>query len=1112
MKITRIILCAGFLLFYAVGQMAFADDTWTLVPNTDTNHNISYKVRASAGTLKYTGTANSVKQYTYSGTLTVSWYDCWGSYNNYYYDPLQSAGSGDFIQKTPGSTSSVHEAGHTKIIANRSFNFTYGGEKYLFIPTIQGSSKTITTDFNFQIVGMFYFDADSKTVYFTDRIMLISENYACSSSEIMGGGKGHYISVPNHKIDYSTGLGTAVCTESSPVNYYNGGSKPVVYTFIKEPDICDASKTYLTLQYSTENAAVESVYKDSITATGGVGILPAYDGNSVKISYWRIAATAAGSLPNAVITTAYYVDSDTTSSGSGLLTAGTHTLHVVFQNQWKQSEEIAVTYIYDNTAPEYTAPVSDTYDEMNLSVEDAGEDQTGLDMTDCWYSFSYSETKSVPALSSFTEKTILQQPSQTLKLPSSVVSEGKNGYYYVLLHITDNAGNYNESVAGYLVNDTSVPVINTVSASLVLEGEVLYYTADFVCDDAYSSVHSLQLLSGSLCLTTWDTQSEYWSRNGNKYTVHMPVQKSLLGSTVTYSIKAADTRGNEETYSLGEQDLPPDIDYKVIFDKTSSTSTDGMNVLIVFNQTETTYLKVLQKFIIQRTNASVSLPDLSLSADGIPAELQAVGDSVSSSGWRKYTDGGTEKVCYVDHIPLAGGAGHKKWDYKLTAYFLNPGYESVIWPYQESTDAAVQLPNNEGWLTSYTINGISCPFMIYDLNGNAYGSSSFKVDKSGKVNISFQGHDYDRDDWTVTVARGVTTSYSNGNTSCRMEALCWDQGNNDLEYKYADGYALISQTVTLPLGINNDLLLRWTEGGDSGAVVSSTQVIVRLDYEAASGVMLTVSDTSGNGIGSSSSCIVCSPGQPLVLELTAADASTNLSAAAWDLGNGTSAEGASVNVTYTQSDTQDLCYCEYPVQVTIPGVTDVISLTVKVLDTQQGGLWTSEHWKGSHEVYNTIQIPSGMHITMNGCSVSLEGGIAAGYDQGFEVHGSLAVKDGTSIAAADKTVKWGTIQVSDGGVLTAGGTSTPVVIKNARRGITADSGSIVTLTGVELSGNETGLQIFGGSHVSLNSCSIINNEIYGVKEERNAEPEIDSETEIKNNARNYYSWDKALRK
>jgi len=132
MKIKRIILCAGFLLFYAVGQKTFADDTWTLVPNTDTNHNISYKARASASTLEYTGTENGVKQYTYSGTLTVSWYDCWGLFNNYYYEPLQSSGGGDFIQTTPSLTSRVHEAGHTQVIANRSFKF-YVRRRKVFI-------------------------------------------------------------------------------------------------------------------------------------------------------------------------------------------------------------------------------------------------------------------------------------------------------------------------------------------------------------------------------------------------------------------------------------------------------------------------------------------------------------------------------------------------------------------------------------------------------------------------------------------------------------------------------------------------------------------------------------------------------------------------------------------------------------------------------------------------------------------------------------------------------------------------------------------------------------------------------------------------------------------
>jgi len=98
---------------------------------------------------------------------------------------------------------------------------------------------------------------------------------------------------------------------------------------------------------------------------------------------------------------------------------------------------------------------------------------------------------------------------------------------------------------------------------------------------------------------------------------------------------------------------------------------------------------------------------------------------------------------------------------------------------------------------------------------------------------------------------------------------------------------------------------------------------------------------------------------------------------------------------------------------------------------------------------------------------------------------------------------WGTILVS--GTARFGQDE----ITGADRGVAALAGSRVTLTGTNLHGNKTGLHVAGVAAVRVDQASITSNTVYGVKEDAGGRP-VMTNTTIRNNFRNYYSWDRGL--
>lgn len=216
----------------------------------------------------------------------------------------------------------------------------------------------------------------------------------------------------------------------------------------------------------------------------------------------------------------------------------------------------------------------------------------------------------------------------------------------------------------------------------------------------------------------------------------------------------------------------------------------------------------------------------------------------------------------------------------------------------------------------------------------------------------------------------------------------------------------------------------------------------------------------------------------------------------WDFGDGTGSNKSSPLHSYTETG-------EYTVTLSCTdndGGVGTDSIIVKVTNTLEGELALSEIWSGEMNLLGTVIVPSGKKLTIKeGTRIEVPGGKA------LIVYGSLVVNgiDGQEVQFTTTNystgLKWQGINIKEG--------SGNIVIENAvleyaERGISLIERDAV-MDGLLLQNNGVGIHFFDSSP-TIKNCQIINNELYGIKEDGDCSPILSNNYFNNNKAGDYY--------
>jgi len=576
--------------------------------------------------------------------------------------------------------------------------------------------------------------------------------------------------------------------------------------------------------------------------------------------------------------------------------------------------------------------------------------------------------------------------------------------------------------------------------------------------------------------------------------------EALYEKTPSFSVIAVDKAGNaSETYEFSLA-IPKRITLSANPSVSEQAGKEYMSIDIGFGLT-VDELKRFDQFIIERTpvesTVGVTLESLIIHPQTIPSSITTTSASPSSP-WKLDGNG---NVIYTDFVLANSEAGHKAWNYTLTATFdPRSSGASESWGGIDGSPSLVSFPNNKGALLIFNVldeQGNPCP-----------DGGTLQIGSDGTVQIELQGSDQDGDDWTLEIDKVKEVDQAGYAFTSRQQL----GGKDKIAYTYSNGYATMLVPVNLSYGDNN-VQVSWTEGSCQTTYRSAVFDLV-LEHALSGGYTLSLYDSYGNQVGDSPAGIVCAPGQPLTLSIDSDDPDADPESTGWVFGdddNSVVAYGAAQTHTYAQSPLQTMDTYTYDLRIDLP-TAQSIHIPVTVQDTQEGELWMSELWRGDHTIIGEVVIPSGMSLAVAaGNTLSFKGSVGSGYSQGIRVRagGSLAIDGGVTLAAqAGQERGWGAIIVE--GSAAIGSTSGEITsLRDADRAIAVDSGASLTLANVLLSGNSIGLHVVGTHNVTIDGSKIIDNALYGVKEDAGGRPTLRTTT-IHGNFRNYYQWDGGL--
>jgi hypothetical protein len=219
----------------------------------------------------------------------------------------------------------------------------------------------------------------------------------------------------------------------------------------------------------------------------------------------------------------------------------------------------------------------------------------------------------------------------------------------------------------------------------------------------------------------------------------------------------------------------------------------------------------------------------------------------------------------------------------------------------------------------------------------------------------------------------------------------------------------------------------------------------------------------------------------------------------WTLGGGQDMSGVD-GIPYTAGPTDDIAIggyhsakffqsgklqaTHYPMTLSVTdrwGKTSVASIDMVVELTTSGTLCGDEIWSGDITLLGSVEVPSGIKLTIDGASVKVKGAMAG---QGLlattltiELGGVTEVSaGGGSFASGEAGYRWTGIDVL--GELRG----SDLAIADAVRALVVRPSASITLAGAKITGNMIGLHLVGGT-LNLSGSTLADNDEYAVKED-----------------------------
>ncbi|MFW6237911.1 MAG: NosD domain-containing protein, partial [Halanaerobiales bacterium] len=192
----------------------------------------------------------------------------------------------------------------------------------------------------------------------------------------------------------------------------------------------------------------------------------------------------------------------------------------------------------------------------------------------------------------------------------------------------------------------------------------------------------------------------------------------------------------------------------------------------------------------------------------------------------------------------------------------------------------------------------------------------------------------------------------------------------------------------------------------------------------------------------------------------------------------------------------------FPLSVTLQDAGGEITeeINIFVTNTLSGSLRMNEQWSGKMELEDDVIVPQGKTLIINsGTEVIFPSGSA------LKVRGSLTVS-GTS----NNRIQFKSEDKEPGnwaGIFVAEEAEAPeiyyAVIKYAHKGLTLVTKNKGEIENTEFQDNLVGLHLYGSSPDILSS-DFFNNELYGIKEDKDCQPYLEGNTFQSNQIADYY--------
>ena len=202
----------------------------------------------------------------------------------------------------------------------------------------------------------------------------------------------------------------------------------------------------------------------------------------------------------------------------------------------------------------------------------------------------------------------------------------------------------------------------------------------------------------------------------------------------------------------------------------------------------------------------------------------------------------------------------------------------------------------------------------------------------------------------------------------------------------------------------------------------------------------------------------------------------------WNFGDGTPTQtGTEVTHVYNQLTAENKPYI-----VKVTAVDDweneyTNELQIWIVNTSKGRLYTDETWEGVQVLAEEVIVPNGITLTIKpGTKVQ------ARQKSILKIEGNLLAEDasqGIQFASQEGTLIWQGIKFQGQGQ----GRLMGLKISEAERGIAAAGTGELNLSKIVLTNNQIGLHCYSGQ-ITMDNCSFLNNQVYGVKEDHQTSP------------------------